>query len=139
MVQITSKYILCQPYYKKKINGVRVPQFQLAFICDTTSTSHKNLVKLCREVYCMWWVNKYLELQEWGDCIKPNKKNPIYYYVSPKNNPQGCKEHFIYFIYFSLVEGVTIIDWLENMKLYVSDIEESYEDTIIIVNLVNKL
>ena len=26
--------------------------------------------------------------------------------------------------------GVTIIDWLENMNLYVSDIYESYKDTI---------
>ena len=28
-------------------------------------------------------------------------------------------------------EGVTIIDWLASMKLYVSGIEESYKDTII--------
>ena len=35
------------------------------------------------------------------------------------------------FIVFSFVEGVTIIDWLENMNLYVSDIEESYKDKII--------
>ena len=35
------------------------------------------------------------------------------------------------FIVFAFVEGVTIIDWLENMNMYVSDIEESYKDTII--------
>ena len=41
-----------------------------------------------------------------------------------KKNPQGYKEHVIYFIKFSFREGVTIIDWMENMKLYVSDIAE---------------
>ena len=32
---------------------------------------------------------------------------------------------------FSFVEGITIIDFLENMSSYVSDIMESYKDTII--------
>ena len=50
---------------KDKINGIRVPQFKLAYICDTTYPSHKNLVKLCSEVHYMWWINQYLELHEW--------------------------------------------------------------------------
>ena len=49
----------------------------------------------------------------------------------PKNNPQGYKENTILFIAFAFGEGVTIIDWIASMKLYVYDIEESYKDTII--------
>ena len=49
----------------------------------------------------------------------------------PNKNPQGYKEHIISFITFSFGEGVTIIDCIANMKLYVSDIGESYKDTII--------
>ena len=44
---------------------------------------------------------------------------------------QGYKEHEVSSILFSFVEGATIIFWLENMKLYVSDIEESYKDRTI--------
>ena len=40
----------------------------------------------------------------------------------PNKNSQGYKEHVILFIGFAFEEGVTIIDWLANMKLYVSDI-----------------
>ena len=43
----------------------------------------------------------------------------------PNNNPQGYKEHVTLFIAFAFGEGVDIIDWLANMKLYVFDIEES--------------
>ena len=46
-------------------------------------------------------------------------------------NPQGYKEHVILFIEFAFGEGVTIIYWIANMKLYVSYIEESYKYTII--------
>ena len=46
-------------------------------------------------------------------------------------NPQGYKEYVIQFIDFYFGEYVTIIDWIENMKLYVYDTEESYKDTII--------
>ena len=42
----------------------------------------------------------------------------------PNNKLQRYKEHVISFIVFAFGEGVTIIDWLENMKLYVSNIEE---------------
>ena len=35
------------------------------------------------------------------------------------------------FIAFAFGEGVTIVDWIENTKQYVSDIEELYKDTII--------
>ena len=49
----------------------------------------------------------------------------------PDKNPQGYKYHVIWCIEFSFGEGVTIIDWLSSMKLYVYDIEESYKETII--------
>ena len=49
----------------------------------------------------------------------------------PCNNPQGYKEHAILFIVFAFGEGGTIIYWLSNMKIYVSNIEESYKYTII--------
>ena len=47
-------------FLNKNINGVRVPQFQLACIRDITHPSHKNLVKLSREVHYMWWLNQEL-------------------------------------------------------------------------------
>ena len=49
----------------------------------------------------------------------------------PNKNPKGHKEHVIFIIDFALGEGITIIDLISNMKLYVSDIEESYKDKII--------
>ena len=58
-----SMYFMSTRFLRDKINGVRVPQFQLDYIRDTTDPSHKNLVKLCCEVHYMWWVNQYLELQ----------------------------------------------------------------------------
>ena len=50
-----SVYLISTRFLKDKINVVCVPQFQLAFNCDTTHPSHKNLVKLCLEVHYMWW------------------------------------------------------------------------------------
>ena len=50
---------------------------------------------------------------------------------TPKKNPPGYKEHVIYFISCALGESVTILDWIENVKLYVCDIVELYRDTII--------
>ena len=41
----------------------------------------------------------------------------------PNKNPQGYKEHVIFFIVFAFGEVVTIIEWLASMKLYVSYIE----------------
>ena len=51
--------------------------------------------------------------------------------VVPNKNPKGYKERIISFIVFAFGEGVTIFYWQANMNLYVSDIEESYKDTII--------
>ena len=84
------------------------------------------MIKLCREVYYMWWKNKELEMQEWDYCIKSNKTIilDIIMLVSNKN-PQGYKEHIIYFIESIFGEGVIIIHWLSNMEIYVSNIEES--------------
>ena len=49
----------------------------------------------------------------------------------PNKNPKGYKERVISSISFSFGEGVIIIDWVSNVKLYLSNIEESYKDTII--------
>ena len=62
--------------------------------------------------------------------LKTNK-NPIYYYVIKTNNPQGFKEHVISFISFAFSKCINIIYCIANMKLYVSNIEKSYKDTII--------
>ena len=69
-----SMYFMSTRFLKDKMNGVHVQRFKIAYICDTTDSSHKTLVKLCHEVHHMWWGNQYLELQEWKDSIKPNKK-----------------------------------------------------------------
>ena len=57
----------------------------------------------------MWLGNQDLQIQEREDCIKSKKARilAIIMFV-PKNNPPGYKEHVIYFITFSFVEGVTI-------------------------------
>ena len=85
-----SIYFMSNIFLKYKINRVCVPQFQLAYICNTTNSSHKHAVKLCCGVNHMWWVNQYLELQEWQDYIKSNKTRilAIIMLVSNKN-PQG--------------------------------------------------
>ena len=49
----------------------------------------------------------------------------------PNNNPPGYKENAIYFIAFAFRKCVTIIEWIANMQIYVSDNEESYKYTII--------
>ena len=48
----------------------------------------------------------------------------------PNKNLPGLK-NVIYFIAFVFGEGVTIVDWIANMKLYVSNIVELNRDTII--------
>ena len=50
--------------------------------------------------------------------------------LAPCKNPPGHKEDVILFV-FHFLEGVTIVDWIENMNPYVSNIVKSYEDTII--------
>ena len=80
----------------------------------------------------MWWSNQKSELEEWEYCIKYQNIRilDIILFISNKN-PPVYKEYVIYFIVFAFGEGVTVIYLLENMKLYVSNIVESYEDTII--------
>ena len=86
-------------FLKDKINRVHVPQFQLTYIRDTNHLSHKNLVRLCRGVHHMWWVNQYLELQEWEGCMKSNKTRILAIIVLvPNKNPQGYKGCNISFI-----------------------------------------
>ena len=55
---------------------------------------------------------------------------PIIMLITSKNS-QGYKEQVILFIAFSFGQVVTINDWLAKMKLYMSDIEVSYKDTIV--------
>ena len=43
-----SIYFMSTRFPKYKINGVRVPQFQLAYIHDTTYPLHKKVLKVCR-------------------------------------------------------------------------------------------
>ena len=62
-IDLQSMYFMSTILLNDKINGVRVPQFQLSCICNKTHPSHENLVDLFREVYYIWWVNKDLELQ----------------------------------------------------------------------------
>ena len=42
-------------FLKYDIYAVRVPQFQLAYIHDTTNNLHSNLANLCCDVYYMRW------------------------------------------------------------------------------------
>ena len=127
-----SMYFIPTIFLIYKINGVRVPQFQLDYIRNTTHSSHKRLVGLCREVHYMWRGNQYLELQEWEDFIKSNKTRILaIVMLAPKKNPQGYKDHVISFIAFDFGEVVTIIDWISNTKIYVYSIEETYKDTTI--------
>ena len=54
----------------------------------------------------------------------------------PNKNLPGHKEYAICFTFFAFGEGVTVIDGILNMNIYVADIVESDKDTII-RNLVN--
>ena len=60
-----SMYFMSTIFLTDNINGVRVPQFQIAYISKTTNPQHKDLVKLCREVHYMWLRNQYMKLQCW--------------------------------------------------------------------------
>ena len=51
-------YFMSTILLKYKISVFRVPSFQLAYIRNTTHPSHKQLVRLCREVYYMRWLNQ---------------------------------------------------------------------------------
>ena len=49
----------------------------------------------------------------------------------PNKNTIGYKKHVVYFFVFGFLEGVTIIDCLLNMNIYVSNIVESYKGTTV--------
>ena len=51
----------------------------------------------------------------------------------PKNNPPGYKEHVICFVLCAFGEGAKLIDWIENMKIYVSDIVEKYKTQSLVI------
>ena len=53
-----SMYFKSTVLLKYMINGVRVPQPQLAQIRNTNNSLHKYFAKLCREVYYVWQGNK---------------------------------------------------------------------------------
>ena len=82
-------------FLKYKINGVRVPQFQLAYICDSIHPSQKF-------VEVVSWSTLYVvgklrvETTGVGGLNKVREKNNLsYYYVLPNNKTQGYKEHII--------------------------------------------
>ena len=60
-------------FLKDKIDGLCVQKFQLAYICDTTHPTDKQLVKFCCEVHYLWCGNQDLGLQGWEEFIKSNK------------------------------------------------------------------
>ena len=45
---------------KEKFDGIYVPQFQLAYICDMNLPSHKQMVKLCHDVNYILWCKQEL-------------------------------------------------------------------------------
>ena len=51
-------YFMSNRFLKDKIYGVCVRQFKIACISNTTHSSHKTLVKFCRGVHYMWWLNQ---------------------------------------------------------------------------------
>ena len=53
-------YFMSTGFLKDEINEVHFQKLQLAYICDKTHTSHRNLGRLCREVHYMWWGNQDL-------------------------------------------------------------------------------
>ena len=55
-----SIYFMSTIFLKDNTDQALVPQFQLAYICDTTNPSNKILVMFYREVYHMWWGNQVL-------------------------------------------------------------------------------
>ena len=70
-----------------------------------------------------------MEVKQWEDCIKCKKTRILAIIMIFSNkNPPVYKEHVIYFIAFSFETGVTIIDFMANMRIYVSEIVESYKD-----------
>ena len=46
-IDCQSIYFMSNIFFKNSINGVCVPQFQLAYVCATTHPSHKILFELC--------------------------------------------------------------------------------------------
>ena len=50
-----SMYFMSTIFLKYNIYIVCNPQFQLAYIRNTTHPSHKKLVELCCEVHYTWW------------------------------------------------------------------------------------
>ena len=48
---IQSTYFMSTRLLKNDIDEVRLPQFQLGFICNTTHPLHKTLFMLCRVVH----------------------------------------------------------------------------------------
>ena len=47
---------------KENIDGIYAPKFKLAYICNTTIHSHKELIKFFCNVKYMWRGKQYLEL-----------------------------------------------------------------------------
>ena len=58
-----------------------------------------------------------MEIQDCEECIKSNKTIILAIIMFVTNNTLRYKEHDI--IVFDFEEVVYVIDWLENMKVYV--------------------
>ena len=57
-----SMFYIWTIFLRDKVDGVRVPQFQLTYIHNKNHPLNKNLAKLWRDVNYMWWGNQELEL-----------------------------------------------------------------------------
>ena len=57
---IQSIFCMLNILFKKNIDGPSFPPFELAYICNTTHSLHKYLVKLCSDVHYLWWGNQEL-------------------------------------------------------------------------------
>ena len=88
-----SKRILCQlDYYIYILMDSVLRNFNLLTLVTQLILHMTILVQLYCEVNYMWWVNQYLGLQEWEDCIKPNKTRILSIVILlSKIKPQGYK------------------------------------------------
>ena len=60
---IQSMFFMSNRFLTDNIYGVHVPQFQFAYIGNTTHSSQKSFVGLCHYVHYMVWGNQELKLQ----------------------------------------------------------------------------
>ena len=59
-INCQSMYFMSTRFLKGRIDGVRVPQFQITYIHNTTYSLLKIFVKICCEVHYMCWGDQEL-------------------------------------------------------------------------------